>query len=58
LIETTLDLSRLETKKVPLERREVPLTELLSELEVETRPWRLKPADAERLILAEQATAG
>ena len=43
LIETTLDLSRLETKRVSPERREITLTELLTELEVETRPWHVKP---------------
>ena len=44
LIEATLDLSRLETKKVPLDLQEGTLAELLTELDVETRPWRAKPA--------------
>jgi len=43
MIQATLDLSRLETKKAPLDLREVTLADVLTDLEVETRPWRTKP---------------
>jgi signal transduction histidine kinase len=44
MIEATLDLSRLETKKVPLDLGDTTLADLLTDLDVETRPWRAKPA--------------
>jgi len=43
MIQATLDLSRLEAKKGPLDLREVALADVLTDLEVETRPWRANP---------------
>ncbi len=43
LIEATLDLSRLETKRVPLELAEIDLGALIAELAAETRAWSLRP---------------
>ncbi len=43
LIEATLDLSRLEAKKVPLDLRDVDLREVLSDLKVEFDNARQKP---------------
>ncbi len=42
LIEATLDLSRLETKRVPLELAEIDLGALIAELAAETRAWSLR----------------
>ncbi len=43
LIEATLDLSRLETRRIPVDLKEVRLGALLDELAAETRAWQEKP---------------
>lgn len=43
LINTTLDLNRLEAGRLPVERREVSLPDLLGELDAETRALQDKP---------------
>jgi signal transduction histidine kinase len=43
LIEATLDLSRLEAKRVPLDVRETHIADVIREIEVETETWRNKP---------------
>jgi signal transduction histidine kinase len=43
LIEATLDLSRLETRRVPVDLKEVSVAELIHEIDTETQGWRHKP---------------
>ena len=43
LVEATLDLSRLEARRMPIELRELDLRELFDELALESRAWRLQP---------------
>ena len=43
LVEATLDLSRLEARRMPLELRDIDLRELFDELGLESRAWRLHP---------------
>jgi len=43
LVEATLDLSRLEARRMPLELREIDLGELFDDLALESRAWRLHP---------------
>jgi signal transduction histidine kinase len=43
LIEATLDLSRLETHRLPLDLQEVLVSDLLEEVKTETQGWREKP---------------
>jgi signal transduction histidine kinase len=43
LIQATLDLSRFETKRVPLDMRDVRVGDLIAEVDAETRGWRDKP---------------
>ena len=43
LVEATLDLSRLEARRMPLELREIDLIELFDDLALESRAWRLQP---------------
>ena len=43
LIEATLDLSRLENKRVPVDLKEVSIGELIHEIDSETQAWRHKP---------------
>jgi len=43
LVEATLDLSRLEARRMPLELREIDLMELFDDLALESRAWRLQP---------------
>jgi signal transduction histidine kinase len=43
LVEATLDLSRLEARRMPLELREIDLRELFDDLALESRAWRLQP---------------
>jgi signal transduction histidine kinase len=43
LIEATLDLSRLETQRVPLDLRDIRVADLITEIEGETQTWREKP---------------
>jgi signal transduction histidine kinase len=44
MIEATLDLSRLETKKAPLDLHDIMLEDLMAALDTETQPSRAKPA--------------
>jgi signal transduction histidine kinase len=43
LVEATLDLSRLEARRVPLDLRDIDLHEMFDELALESRAWRLHP---------------
>jgi signal transduction histidine kinase len=43
LIEATLDLSRLETRRVPLELKDIRVADLIGEVDAETQGWREKP---------------
>ena len=43
LVEATLDLSRLEARRMPLELREIDLRALFDDLAMESRAWRLQP---------------
>ncbi len=43
LIEATLDLSRLEGKRVPLSLQEVRIGDLCAEIDAETQSWHRKP---------------
>jgi signal transduction histidine kinase len=43
LVQATLDLSRLEARRMPLELREIDLIELFDDLALESRAWRLQP---------------
>jgi signal transduction histidine kinase len=43
LVEATLDLSRLEARRMPLELREIDLLELFDDLALESRAWRVRP---------------
>ena len=43
LIEATLDLSRIGSRRFPLDLREVSISHLVGELDAETVAWRTKP---------------
>lgn len=43
LVKTTLDLSRLQSRGIPLELQEIQLSELLRDLEIETRQLNRNP---------------
>jgi len=43
LINSTLDVSRLEAGRMPMDIRDVSVSELLHEVDAETRGWREKP---------------
>jgi signal transduction histidine kinase len=43
MVNSTLDLSRIESGRVPVSIAEIALADLLNELQVETRDWHDKP---------------
>ena len=43
LVQATLDLSRLEARRVPVDLCEIDLRELFDDLALESRAWRLQP---------------
>ncbi len=57
LINATLDISRLETGPAALSLREIDATELLREVEEETRPLREKPGVISRWLVPDDLPA-